>query len=187
MAEQKQARIVIVDDNAVVREVLRGMIGRDDRLKLVGQAATGEGAIDLVKSLNPDLVCLDVMLPGVDGLEVLRAVREANPNIKVILVSGHSTSDVVESAMKAGASGFIVKPFNANKLLQTIHSVLAGAGPAAPEPAKVEPPSTEESAKAEPAAAAEPAPAEPAPAAEAAKGESPAPNEPAKGEPPAPA
>jgi two-component system chemotaxis response regulator CheY len=149
MSEQKRANIVIVDDNAVVREVLRGMIGRDDGLTIVGQAATGETAIDLVKSLKPDLVCLDVMLPGVDGLEVLRAIRAANPDIRVILVTGHSTSDVVERALKAGANGFVVKPFNANKLLQTIHSALAGrtAAPSSAEPAaaaaEAPPPSTE--------------------------------------------
>jgi len=137
MSEQKPANIVIVDDNAVVREVLRGMIRHDDRLTIVGEAATGESAIDLVKSLKPDLVCLDVMLPGVDGLEVLRAIRAANPDIRVILVTGHSTSDVVDKALKAGANGFVVKPFNANKLLQTIHSAL-GARTAAP--ASAEPP-----------------------------------------------
>jgi two-component system chemotaxis response regulator CheY len=186
MAEPKLARIVIVDDNAVVREVLRGMIGRDDRLKLVGQAATGEGAIDLVKSLNPDLVCLDVMLPGVDGLEVLRAIRAAHPDIKVILVSGHSTSDVVESAMKSGASGFIVKPFNANKLLQTIHSVLASPVPVKEaEPAKADPPPPAEPGKVDAAAVAEPAKADVAAAGEPAKAEPLAPAEPAQGEPPA--
>ena len=149
MAEKK-ASVLIVDDNAVVREVLRGMVNRDEKLTVIGQAATGESAIDLVKSLKPDLVCLDVMLPGVDGLEVLRAIRAINPEIRVILVTGHSTSDVVGGALKSGANGFVVKPFNANKLLQTIHSALAA--PASPAPA------------AEPGApAAEPA----APAAEA--------------------
>ena len=136
MSQQKRS-IVVVDDNAVVREVLRGMINRDEGLTIVGQAATGESAIELVKSVKPDLVCLDVMLPGVDGIEVLRALRAANPDIRVILVTGHSTQDVVGGALKSGANGFVVKPFNANKLLQTIHSAL-GARTAAP--ASAEPP-----------------------------------------------
>lgn len=155
MSEQKQATIVIVDDNAVVREVLRGMIGRDPSLKIVGQAASGEAAIELVKNLNPALVCLDVMLPGVDGLEVLRAIRAANPDVRVILVTGHSTSEVVDSALKAGANGFIVKPFNANKLLQTIHSALAAraSAPAAAAPGPAEAESSPPAAEPVPSAA----------------------------------
>jgi DNA-binding NtrC family response regulator len=120
---------------------------------------------------------------------VLRSIRAAHPAIKVILVSGHSTSDVVESAMKSGASGFIVKPFNANKLLQTIHSVLASPVPVTepePEPAKADPPAPAEPGKvdAATAAAAEPAQADVAAAAEPAKAEPVAPAEPAQGEPP---
>ena len=152
MSQQKQKSIVIVEDNPVVRDLLRGVIRQDDQFTVVGQATTGEAAIGLAMSLNPDLVCLDVMLPGIGGLEVLRAIRAANPGIRVILVTGHATPDVVEGALKAGASGFVVKPFNANKLLQTMHGALAAPPPALP-PAEPGPASA-----APTAAAAEPAP-----------------------------
>jgi two-component system, chemotaxis family, chemotaxis protein CheY len=142
MSQQKQKSIVIVEDNPVIRELLRGLIKQDDQLTVVGETASGETAIELAKNLNPDLVCLDVMLPGIGGLEVLRAIRTANPNIRVILVTGHATPDVVQGALKAGASGFVVKPFNAKKLLQTIHGALGSQPPALP-PAEPSPASAE--------------------------------------------
>ena len=129
MSQPPLKTVLIVDDNAVIREVLRGMIGHDPRLKFLGQAATGEAAMDAIRSSQPDLVCLDVMLPGMDGLEVLREIRSSHPATRVILITSHSSSEVVENAMKAGANGFIVKPFSANKLLNTIYTALGMSAP----------------------------------------------------------
>src|SRR5687767_3684569 len=105
MAVQPTARIVIVDDNNVIREVLRGLIRHDPRLSVVGEAASGEAAMDLVAQLNPHLVCLDILMPGMGGLEVLRSLREAHPDVRVIVITGQSTSDVVSEALKLGANG----------------------------------------------------------------------------------
>jgi two-component system chemotaxis response regulator CheY len=107
-----------------VREVLRGIIRHDGRLSVVGEAANGQAALDLCASLKPDLVCLDVLMPGADGLSVLRSLREHYPDTKVILVTGQSTSAVVQEALKLGASGFVVKPFNADKLLRAVYNAL---------------------------------------------------------------
>lgn len=117
--------MVIAEDNPVAREVLRGIIRHDDRLKLVGEAANGQIALELVESLRPDLVCLDVLMPGLDGIEVLRVIAEQYPKTRVILVTGQSTSEVVTEALRQGACGFVVKPFSADKLLRAIHSALA--------------------------------------------------------------
>ena len=117
--------IVIAEDNAVVREVLRGIIRQDKTLKIVGEAANGQSALDLVHSHKPDLVCLDIMMPGLDGISVLRKLKEEHTDTRVILVTGQSTSDVVSQALKLGAHGFVVKPFNADKLLRAIHHALA--------------------------------------------------------------
>jgi two-component system chemotaxis response regulator CheY len=124
-AAENTHNIVIAEDNAVVREVLRGIIRQDKRLKLVGEAANGELALELVAIHEPDLLCLDILMPGLDGLAVLRRMREEHPDTRVIIVTGQSTSEVVAEALKLGAHGFVVKPFNAEKLLRTIHGALA--------------------------------------------------------------
>jgi two-component system chemotaxis response regulator CheY len=121
---QNTHTIVVAEDNPVVREVLRGVIRQDKSLAIVGEAANGQAALDLVESLDPDVVCLDILMPGMDGLTVLRAIREKHPATRVIVVTGQSTSDVVGEALKLGAAGFVVKPFNAEKLLRAIHNAL---------------------------------------------------------------
>jgi two-component system chemotaxis response regulator CheY len=125
MPDQNTHRIVVAEDNPVVREVLRGVIRQDKSLAIVGEAAHGQGALDLVDSLAPDLVCLDILMPGMDGISVLRTMREKHPATRVIVVTGQSTSEVVTEALKLGAAGFVVKPFNAEKLLRAIHNALA--------------------------------------------------------------
>jgi two-component system chemotaxis response regulator CheY len=122
---QNTHTIVVAEDNPVVREVLRGVIRQDKSLAIVGEAANGQAALDLVESLDPDVVCLDILMPGMDGLTVLRAIREKHPATRVIVVTGQSTSEVVGEALKLGAAGFVVKPFNAEKLLRAIHNALA--------------------------------------------------------------
>jgi two-component system chemotaxis response regulator CheY len=125
MADGDIARkILIAEDNPVVRAALRGVIRHDKRLNIVGEAANGQSALELVDSLRPDMVCLDILMPGLDGIAVLRAIREKHPDTKVILVTGQATSEVVTEALKLGASGFVVKPFNADKLLRAIYNAL---------------------------------------------------------------
>ena len=126
MAEAEHThKIVIAEDNTVVREVLRGIIRQDKSLDIVGAAANGEIALELVAMHEPDLLCLDILMPGLDGLAVLRRIREEHPDTRVLIVTGQSTSEVVSEARKLGAHGFVVKPFNADKLLRGIHGALA--------------------------------------------------------------
>ena len=120
----KKSKVLIVDDNRIIREVLRGLIRHDESLQVVGSAANGQSALELVASAKPDLVCLDILMPGLDGIAVLRAIHASHPGTRVIVVSGESRSDVVLRALRAGASGFVVKPFNAEKVLRTIHTAL---------------------------------------------------------------
>jgi DNA-binding NarL/FixJ family response regulator len=116
----------VAEDNAVVREVVRGIIRQDKSLKIVGEAGNGQAALDLVESAKPHLICLDILMPGMDGLSVLRKMKEEHPETRVIIVTGQSTSEVVAEARKLGAHGFVVKPFNADKLLRAIHSAVDG-------------------------------------------------------------
>jgi two-component system, chemotaxis family, chemotaxis protein CheY len=121
----RQSRILIVDDNAVIRDLLRGILRNHSDLTVVGEASSGETAIDLVEKLRPDLICLDVLLPGLDGIAILRALRAIRPEMRVVLVTGQATNSVVSEALSLGASGFVVKPFNAARLLSAVRSALA--------------------------------------------------------------
>ena len=132
---KNRAKILIVDDNRIIREVLRGLIRHDETLMVVGAAANGEAALEMIGTLKPDLVCCDILMPGMDGIAVLRAIHAVHAGTRVILVSGESRPDIVSRALKAGASGFVVKPFNAEKVLRTIHAALNAPIPECqPEP-----------------------------------------------------
>jgi len=125
----RPSRIVIVDDNPVIRDLLRGIMRHDAGLVVVGEAANGDIAIDVVEKLRPDLICLDVLLPGLDGIAVLRALRAIHPEMRVVLVTGRATSNVVSEALELGAAGFVVKPFNAARLLATVRAALSAPPP----------------------------------------------------------
>jgi two-component system chemotaxis response regulator CheY len=118
------ATVFIVDDNEVIRRALRGLIRHDERLIVVGEAASGEMALEGISALKPDLVCLDILLPGIDGLAVLRTIREEHPTVRVVMITGQATSETVSKARELGAHGFVVKPFNGAKVLATIHAAL---------------------------------------------------------------
>ena len=122
-----KATVLVVDDNDVVRRVLSGIIRHDQGLQLIGEAAHGEAAVDVARKKRPDVVCLDVMMPGMDGMSVLKLIRETAPNTKFIIISGYPTAELVGQARELGASGFVVKPFNAAKVLETIHAAVTPA------------------------------------------------------------
>ena len=124
MSTEQCARVLVVDDNEVVRRALKGVIAHDEELLVVGEASSGTSALESIKALQPDLVCLDIVLPGVDGLTVLRQVRQEYPAMRVVLITGQATADVVAQARELGAHGFVVKPFNADKVLKSIHAAL---------------------------------------------------------------
>ena len=124
MENKATASILIVDDNEVIRRALGGLIRHDESLAVVGEAASGETALESIKAMQPTLVCLDVLMPGIDGLAVLRTIREEHPAVRVVMITGQATSEVVTQARELGAHGFVVKPFNAAKVLATIQRVL---------------------------------------------------------------
>ncbi len=131
MTAEACARILIADDNDVVRRALRGLIRHDESLAVVAEASSGHSALEAIRTLQPDLVCLDVLMPGLDGISILRTIREEHPAIRVVLVTGQSTAEVVTQARQLGAHGFVVKPFNAAKVLGAIRAALQRDGRAA--------------------------------------------------------
>ena len=124
----KQSRptsVLVVDDNEVIRRVLKGIVLQDNRLKYLGEAAHGESALASIKKYAPDIVCLDLEMPGLNGLSVLEQIGESSAGTRTVVITGYATSDTVAKAKQLGAAGFVVKPFNAAKVLAAIHAAAA--------------------------------------------------------------
>lgn len=123
MADQPKKKVLIVDDDAILRELLKGILRQGD-YNVIGEASNGEQAITLAHQFDPDVICLDVHMPKMDGIQCLEALRAANAARKVVMISGDATLPVVQDALLKGASGFIVKPFNAARVLDMIRRCL---------------------------------------------------------------
>lgn len=118
--EKTQLRVVIIDDYDMTRSLLR-VILRGSQFNIVGEANDGPKGLDLCLRLKPDLVLLDVMMPGLSGLEVLEKIREFDPQPLVLMVTGADDEGVMQEALEKGASGYVVKPFNSASVLQTLN------------------------------------------------------------------
>jgi two-component system, chemotaxis family, chemotaxis protein CheY len=117
-------RVFIVDDNALTRVALSGIIRLDNQLAVVGQCSSGELALQAMGVLRPDVVCLDVIMPGMDGLTVLRRLRTDHPDVAVVMITAAATPQVIEEARREGANAFVVKPFNAHNVLRAVNGAL---------------------------------------------------------------
>jgi two-component system chemotaxis response regulator CheY len=116
---KKLARVLLVDDNDVMRSLLRGMLRGED-YEVVGEARNGDQGLDMALRLQPDIICLDIEMPVKNGIEVLPALREKLPAARVFMITGHTERAMVQAAIEGGASGYIVKPFNAARVLDTL-------------------------------------------------------------------
>ena len=122
---QKKAgiKMVIADDSSIMRELL-GVILKTVGIDIVGEAIDGRQAIELAEQHKPDAMCLDLEMPNVAGLDALETIKKAHPAMKVIIISGHADRDKVKRAIELGASGFVIKPFEAVQVLQTVRKLL---------------------------------------------------------------
>ncbi|WP_303784537.1 response regulator transcription factor [Azovibrio restrictus] len=112
--------VLIVDDNDVMRTLLRAILRSDNQFNVVGEARNGLAALEMVRRHQPEIVCLDVVMPEMDGLEALREIRQLRPETQVVIITGTPSAGNVQEAMSLGANGFIIKPFNAAKILDTL-------------------------------------------------------------------
>ncbi len=115
----RRISIVIADDNDMMRSILRGML-RNQEYDVVGEARNGSVAVEVVGRLKPDIVCMDVMMPEKNGIAALTEIKAAQPNIEIIMVTSSSDPETVQESILNGASGFIIKPFNAARVLDTL-------------------------------------------------------------------
>lgn len=110
---------MVVDDDSMMREMLKLML-RSESYSVVGEASNGEEAISLCERFKPGVVLLDINMPKMDGLQALAEIRKVSPATTVIMVSADATMDRVSEAIKQGASGFVVKPFNSASVLDRV-------------------------------------------------------------------
>ena len=120
MTSKKRTSVVIVDDNDMMRSILRSML-RGDEYEVVGEARNGVAAVELADRLKPDIVCLDVLMPEKNGIEALVEIKASRPETEIVMITGNADPETVQDAIQNGASGFIIKPFNAARVLDTLH------------------------------------------------------------------
>jgi DNA-binding NarL/FixJ family response regulator len=118
-------RIVIADDHRIVREGLRHLLEKRTDLKVVAEAADGESAVRLAKELGPDIVIIDISMPGMNGIEATRRILSERPDVKVLALSMHSDRRFVIETLKAGDSGYLLKDSAFDDLLRAIEVVMS--------------------------------------------------------------
>jgi NarL family two-component system response regulator LiaR len=126
-------RILIADDHAVVREGLRTLIGTEPGMELVGEAADGVEAVRKARTLRPDVILLDVMMPRLDGLEAINEIMRQDPGARILVLTSFSHDDKVFPAIKAGALGYLLKNVSPQALLKAIQDVHVGEPTLSPD------------------------------------------------------
>lgn len=129
----KKIKILIADDHAVVRIGLASLFSAKPDLEVVGQAKNGEIAVRDAKRLSPDVVVMDLMMPGMDGIETTRAIRSSVPNAKILVLTSCTASDSIARALEAGAQGAIMKSAENSELIAAIRKIASGAKYISPE------------------------------------------------------
>jgi DNA-binding NarL/FixJ family response regulator len=125
-ADGPSVRVLLVDDHAVVRTGARSLLSSVDYVEVVGEAATADEALAQITKLKPDIIIMDISLPGVSGIELTRRVRHSYPEVQVIILTFHEGDEYLLQAMRAGASGYVVKGASSEELIKAIDAVRHG-------------------------------------------------------------
>jgi len=126
MSEQNRfgdISVIIVDDNDTTRAMLRAIM-RSEGIEVIGEAKDGASGLALVRRQTPNLVCLDVMMPDVGGIEILAQIKQERPDLRVLMITGSTDRETVQAALKGGANGYLVKPFNGAKVIAAVAQAL---------------------------------------------------------------
>jgi len=137
MSNPDPIRVLLVDDHAVVRSGLSAFLLAFDDLELAGEASSGEEAVRLCKQARPDVVLMDLVMPGMDGAAATHAIRQEAPQIQVIALTSFKEEELVQGALEAGAIGYLIKNVSADELARAIREAHAGRPTLAPEATQV--------------------------------------------------
>jgi NarL family two-component system response regulator LiaR len=123
---ERPIRVLLVDDHAVVRKGLRALFDRERAVEVVGEAESGERAVELVGQLRPDVVLMDLEMPGIGGTEATRRISETHPEARIVILTSHAAEEDVFPALKAGAQGYLLKHSAPDDVLRAIRQAHAG-------------------------------------------------------------
>lgn len=126
-------RILLVDDHEVVRLGLKALLDRHPNFEVIGEASTAREAVELVESLHPDVIVMDIRLPGGSGIEACQEISDKHPESKVIMLTSYAEDEMLFSAIRAGAAGYVLKQIGGEDLVRAIQAV--GRGEALLDPA----------------------------------------------------
>lgn len=129
----KKHTILVVEDHRIVREGVRSLIQGEDDLEVIGEAGDGRTALTMVGKLKPDVVLLDISMPGLSGLETLREISRRYPETKALMLTMHKADEYFLEALEAGASGYVLKDSSRDELLAAVRYVMSGKTYLSPE------------------------------------------------------
>jgi DNA-binding NarL/FixJ family response regulator len=124
--QTRRISLLIVDDHAIVREGLRRVLSQADDVVVVGEAPSGEAALELVDRRRPELVLMDARMPGMGGVMASQRIRADHPDVRVVMFTAHAEQDLLWEALDAGAQGFVLKDSESEVLLTAIRQVMSG-------------------------------------------------------------
>jgi DNA-binding NarL/FixJ family response regulator len=132
----RKLKIVLADDHAVVRQGFRLILSQEPDMEVIGEARDGREAVRLAAELRPDLVIMDIAMPGINGVEATRQIRQNDPDCKVLILSMHRDAVYVRETLRCGAAGYILKESIDQDLLRAVRSVAGGHSFLSPEVAR---------------------------------------------------
>jgi DNA-binding NarL/FixJ family response regulator len=124
--DSERIRVLIADDHPLFRDGMHGLLDSVPETEVVGEAANGEEAIALAETLQPDVILMDIKMPGLNGLQAMREILHTSPHIRILIVSMLEDDDSVFAAMRAGACGYVPKGANQAEMLRAIRAVANG-------------------------------------------------------------
>lgn len=119
-------RVFLADDHLILREGIRSLLEKVPDIEMVGEAGEGEEAVAKVEQLVPDVVLMDITMPGLNGLEATRQIKQKNPQVKVLILTMHETDQYLSQMLRAGASGYVVKTTATSELISAVRAVHQG-------------------------------------------------------------
>jgi NarL family two-component system response regulator LiaR len=126
-------RVIIADDHDLLREGVSACLSAATDISVVGEASTGEGAMELVAEHAPDVVVIDMVMPGMGGLEAIKRLRAGHPELGIVALTSFSERSRIQDALEAGANGYLVKSVGAESLAQAVRTVASGQDAFSPE------------------------------------------------------
>ncbi|HEY3291548.1 MAG TPA: response regulator transcription factor, partial [Anaerolineae bacterium] len=123
---ERPIRLLLADDHPVLREGMADLLMQRANIEVVGQASTGQQAVELAHILKPDVILMDIEMPTVSGIEATRQIRALLPEVQVLILSGFDDEEYVRSAVKVGASGFMLKTSSADQIAKAVEQIYEG-------------------------------------------------------------